>query len=184
MLTKIDAINLIQIELASGKMTADLRGKYPIPVISRWLGAGFDEISKSNIEAKAATAIEYIYDPSLTIQLSPRPMAGESSFMYVNDANKSYRLGNISTNNTLKVLRGGEVDNQVTLTNKSELIFVHVPQGKVKVCYVPNFWEMKDTDVIVMAGSERFLLNMVIDQMRKNDVRPQEILNDSKVDSQ
>jgi hypothetical protein len=188
MLTKIDCINLIQIELASGKVTADVQQAFPKPVISRLLGAVLDEICMKNPAAREETAIEYEFTPTnngdgtWSVALSPTPMSGTYSFQYVKDASgKMYILRSKGMNNALSVLNPAATDYAVLKTSDSLMLY-SAPQGVVRTAFIPNVYLMEDDDALVLPNSEKYLIATVIGMVRSRDYRVAEILNDSKVD--
>ncbi len=190
MLTKIDCLNLIQIELASGKISADLWQKYPLPVISRVLGAVLDEICLKNPYALSQTAKTYAFTPKSAtegwyVTISPKPNSGTFSFVSVKDlTNFRYLIRDNSVNDTYDVLRGGQsMDSAVLETTTLVRFPARKPVGDVRLAYIPYVAEMEDGDELILAGSEKYLIDTLLNLFRSRDNRLQEILNDSKVDA-
>ena len=190
MLTKIDCLNLIQIELASGKISADLWQKYPLPVISRVLGTVLDEICLKNPSALSQTAKTYTFPPAEAtdgwyVTITPRPNSGTFSFTSVKDSTGfRYLIRDNSVSDTYEILRGGQPLNVAVLETTALVRFPsRKPIGDVKLAYIPYVAEMNDDDELILAGSEKYLIDTLLNLFRSRDNRLQEILNDSKVDA-
>jgi hypothetical protein len=187
-LTKIDCCNIIQIELASGKVSADLWQKYPIPVISRILNVVLDEICMKNPAVRNAMAIprELTYALSgnyYVASLSPMPLSGVYGFAYIyDDKVKQYSLRTPSLNGVLAVLNPSGGDFAVLELN-NRLKFSQKPVGTLIASYIPNVQEMEDSDLLLLPGSESYLIQATLNIFRSRKDQVQEILNDSKVDA-
>lgn len=184
MTTKIDLINLVQTHLSSGVMPKDLRGRYPIPMVSRIINACFEEIAKQDPIAKEETAQEYELtvstDNGYYITLVKKPISGSSSFVYLKDGNKRIIVSSKGGAVTLDVLR---VNNRTATLKGDKVYFPTQPSNTtITACYVANINDFLDSDIIVSNGAEKYLLESVVNIMRQNDIRPVDKINDGAVD--
>lgn len=188
-MTKIDCINLIQIELAGGKITADLFQEFSVPEISRVMGVVLDKICMTDFVTRNAMAREYVFTPiestsGWIVNIDPLPLSGAYSFAYIKDSQSQFMLRNLAMGNIIDVLRGGETNFNATLKTSSLLSLSSKPNGDIRAAYIPNIYLMEDDDELIMSGSEAFLIKSVIDFIRSSrDNRPQEMINDGRIDA-
>ncbi len=190
MLTKIDCINIIQLELSQGKITADLYQEFSVPEISRLIGSALDNICMKDSATRATMAKEYVFDAVLfgsqyVVNLSPLPLSGAYSFEYIKDDQTQFVLRTTTMANAIDVMRGGFSSDSATLFSSSELRLSQKPNGQIRTAYIPNIYLLDDDDELIMAGTEMQLIAAVISfiQNSRNPQRAQEMTNNGRIDA-
>lgn len=190
MLTKIDCINIIQLELAQGKITADLYQEFSVPEISRILGSVLDSICMKDSVTRNAMAKEYVIDcvevnGVWMAPLSPLPLSGTYSFAYIKDSQTQYVLRNQSMGNAIDAMRGGTYYGNATLITSDKLELSSKPQGVFRAAYIPNVYLMEDNDELILPATESLLIASTIQfiQNARNPIRAQEMANNGRIDA-
>jgi hypothetical protein len=185
MITKIDIINMIQMEMVSSVFVKDTRGKFPTPLISRAINIYFESLCKENPIAKEETALEFTLDlktdGGFYANLTKGPILGAESFVYLKDDIGRILLVSKGMSEGMKYLMGDS--NMATLFGY-KVKFNKKPSGAIIACYVPNVNDMDDDDILVTSGDGKYLVESVLKLLRSNDLKPKEVRNDNKVDSE
>jgi hypothetical protein len=160
MITKRQAIELIQHKLTGGDTPEDLRRLYPRSIISRVLNLALaDTVSRDPYEA-SDMAVPYVFTPAndangYYVTLSPQPIAGTMAIFSVEDESSglnSYSVQTKAESTALNVLRGG--NNSAAILFKDKLRFNKKPEGNVTVTMVPNVYQMEDDDVLIIPADD------------------------------
>jgi hypothetical protein len=171
MITKRQAIELIQHRLTGGDTPEDLRRLYPRSIISRVLNLALaDTVSRDPYEA-SDMAVPYVFTPATDangyyVTLSPQPIAGTMAIFSVEDESSGFNSYSVQTkaeSSALNVLRGG--NNSAAILFKDKLRFNKKPEGNVTVTMVPNVYQMDDDDVLIIPGDETGKGEMMLFQM-------------------
>lgn len=171
MITKRQAIELIQHRLTGGDTPEDLRRLYPRSIISRVLNLALaDTVSRNPYEA-SDMAVPYTFTPAndangYYVTLTPQPIAGTMAIFSVEDQSSGFNAYSVQTkaeSNALNVLRGG--NNSAAILFKDKLRFNKKPTGDVTVTMVPNVYQMEDDDVLIIPSDETGKGEMMLFQM-------------------
>jgi hypothetical protein len=160
MITKRQAIELIQHRLTGGDTPEDLRRLYPRSVISRVINMALADIVSANPYDASDMAVPYTFTPASDangyyVTLSPQPVAGSLAIFTVTDegtGNNEYIIQTKAEANAMKVLRGANSSAAILYNNK--LRFNKRPEGDVTVVMVPNVYQMADDDVLIIPYNE------------------------------
>jgi len=160
MITKRQAIELIQHRLTGGDTPEDLRRLYPRSVISRVINMALADIVSANPYDASDMAVPYVFTPATDangyyVTLSPQPVAGSLAIFTVTDegtGSNEYIIQTKAEANAMKVLRGANSSAAILYNNK--LRFNKRPEGDVTVVMVPNVYQMADDDVLIIPYNE------------------------------
>jgi hypothetical protein len=160
MITKRQAIELIQHRLTGGDTPEDLRRMYPRSVISRVINMALADIVSSNPYDASDMAVPYVFTPATDangyyVTLSPQPVAGSLAIFTVTDEGtgiNEYIIQTKAEANAMKVLRGANSSAAILYNDK--LRFNKRPEGDVTVVMVPNVYQMADDDVLIIPSNE------------------------------
>ena len=160
MITKRQAIELIQHRLTGGDTPEDLRRLYPRSVISRVINMALADIVSANPYDASDMAVPYVFTPATDangyyVTLSPQPVAGSLAIFTVTDegtGSSEYIIQTKAEANAMKVLRG--VNNSAAILYNNKLRFNKRPEGDVTVVMVPNVYQMADDDVLIIPSNE------------------------------
>jgi len=160
MITKRQAIELIQHRLTGGDTPEDLRRLYPRSVISRVLNLALADIVSRDPYEASDMAVPYTFTPATDangyyVVLSPQPIAGTMAIFTVEDESSGFNAYSVQTkaeSTALNVLRGG--NNSAAILFKDRLRFNKKPTGDVTVTMVPNVYQMEDDDVLIIPSDE------------------------------
>ena len=193
MITKRQAIELIQHRLTGGDTPEDLRRLYPRSVISRVINMALADIVSANPYDASDMAVPYVFTPATDangyyVTLSPQPVAGSLAIFTVTDegtGSNEYIIQTKAEANAMKVLRGANNSAAVLYNNK--LRFNKRPEGDVTVVMVPNFYQMADDDVLIipsneMGRGEGYLFQVCMQLLASQQY--QDDLNNDSVDGQ
>lgn len=184
MITKRQAIELIQHRLTGGDTPEDLRRLYPRSIISRVLNLALaDTVSRNPYEA-SDMAVPYTFTPAndangYYVTLSPQPIAGTMAIFSVEDQSSGFNAYSVQTkaeSNALNVLRGG--NNSAAILFKDKLRFNKQPTGDVTVTMVPNVYQMEDDDVLIIPSDETGKGEMMLFQMCMQVLMSQQFQDD------
>jgi hypothetical protein len=193
MITKRQAIELIQHRLTGGDTPEDLRRLYPRSIISRVLNLALaDTVSRDPYEA-SDMAVPYVFTPATDangyyVTLSPQPIAGTMAIFSVEDESSGFNSYSVQTkaeSTALNVLRGG--NNSAAILFKDKLRFNKKPEGNVTVTMVPNVYQMDDDDVLIIPSDETGKGEMMLFQMCMQVLSTQgfqDDLNNDSIDAQ
>jgi hypothetical protein len=193
MITKRQAIELIQHRLTGGDTPEDLRRLYPRSIISRILNLALaDVVSRDPYEA-SDMAVPYVFTPATDangyyVTLSPQPIAGTMAIFSVEDESSGFNSYSVQTkaeSTALNVLRGG--NNSAAILFKDKLRFNKKPEGSVTVTMVPNVYQMADDDVLIIPSDETGAGEMMLFQMCMQVLATQgfqDDLNNDSIDAQ
>ena len=193
MITKRQAIELIQHRLTGGDTPEDLRRLYPRSVISRVINMALADIVSANPYDASDMAVPYVFTPATDangyyVTLSPQPVAGSLAIFTVTDegtGNNEYIIQTKAEANAMKVLRG--TNNSAAILYNNKLRFNKRPEGDVTVVMVPNFYQMADDDVLIipsneMGRGEGYLFQVCMQLLASQQY--QDDLNNDSVDAQ
>ena len=193
MITKRQAIELIQHRLTGGDTPEDLRRLYPRSVISRVINMALADIVSANPYDASDMAVPYVFTPATDangyyVTLSPQPVAGSLAIFTVTDegtGNNEYIIQTKAEANAMKVLRGANSSAAILYNNK--LRFNKRPEGDVTVVMVPNVYQMEDDDVLIIPSNEMgrgevMLFQMCIQLLASQQF--QDDLNNDSIDAQ
>jgi hypothetical protein len=160
MITKRQAIELIQHRLTGGDTPEDLRRLYPRSVISRVINMALADIVSANPYDASDMAVPYVFTPATDangyyVTLSPQPVAGSLAIFTVTDegtGSNEYIIQTKAEANAMKVLRGANSSAAILYNDK--LRFNKRPEGDVTVVMVPNVYQMADDDVLIIPSNE------------------------------
>lgn len=160
MITKRQAIELIQHRLTGGDTPEDLRRLYPRSVISRVINMALADIVSANPYDASDMAVPYTFTPASDangyyVTLSPQPVAGSLAIFTVTDegtGSNEYIIQTKAEANAMKVLRGA--NNSAAILYNNKLRFNKRPEGDVTVVMVPNVYQMADDDVLIIPYGE------------------------------
>ena len=193
MITKRQAIELIQHRLTGGDTPEDLRRLYPRSVISRVINMALADIVSANPYDASDMAVPYVFTPATDangyyVTLNPQPVAGSLAIFTVTDegtASSEYIIQTKAEANAMKVLRGANSSAAILYNNK--LRFNKRPEGDVTVVMVPNVYQMDDDDVLIIPSNEtgrgetmlfQMCLQLLASQQYQDD------LNNDSIDGQ
>ena len=160
MITKRQAIELIQHRLTGGDTPEDLRRLYPRSVISRVMNMALADIVSANPYDASDMSVPYTFTPASDangyyVTLNPQPVAGSLAIFTVTDegtGSNEYIIQTKAEANAMKVLRGANSSAAILYNNK--LRFNKRPEGDVTVVMVPNVYQMDDDDVLIIPYGE------------------------------
>jgi hypothetical protein len=193
MITKRQAIELIQHRLTGGDTPEDLRRLYPRSIISRILNLALADVVSRNPYEASDMAVPYVFTPvtdanGYYVTLSPQPIAGTMAIFTVEDESSGFNAYSVQTkaeSNALSVLRGG--NNSAAILFKDKLRFNKKPTGDVTVTMVPNVYQMEDDDVLIIPSDETGKGEMMLFQMCMQVLSTQgfqDDLNNDAIDAQ
>lgn len=193
MITKRQAIELIQHRLTGGDTPEDLRRLYPRSVISRVLNLALADIVSRDPYEASDMAVPYTFTPATDangyyVVLSPQPIAGTMAIFTVEDESSGFNAYSVQTkaeSSALNVLRGG--NNSAAILFKDRLRFNKKPTGDVTVTMVPNVYQMEDDDVLIIPSDETgkgeaMLFQMCLQMLATSGY--QDDLNNDAIDAQ
>ena len=169
MITKRQAIELIQHRLTSGDTPEDVRRMYPRSIISRVLNLAVADIVSKDPYAAGDMASLYTFDvmqdsSGYYVTLSPRPVAGTMAIYTVEDeSSNEYIIQTKSESGAMKILRG--TNSSAAILFNEKLRFNKKPEGSVNVVMVPNVYEMDDDDMLVVTSDENGTGEVMLFQM-------------------
>ena len=193
MITKRQAIELIQHRLTGGDTPEDLRRLYPRSIISRVLNLALaDMVSREPYEA-SDMAVPYVFTPATDangyyVTLSPQPIAGTMAIFSVEDqsiGDNGYIIQSKAEATAINILRGG--NKSAAILFKDKLRFNRAPEGNVTVTMVPNVYQMEDDDVLIIPSDETGKGEMMLFQMCLQVLATpgfQDDLNNDSIDAQ
>jgi hypothetical protein len=160
MITKRQAIELIQHRLTGGDTPEDLRRLYPRSIISRVLNLALADIVSRDPYSASDMAVPYTFTPASDsngyyVTLSPQPISGTIAIFSVEDESAGFNSYSVQTkaeSNALSVLRGG--NSSAAILFKDKLRFNKKPTGNVIVTMVPNVYQMQDDDVLIVPSND------------------------------
>lgn len=193
MITKRQAIELIQHRLTGGDTPEDLRRLYPRSIISRVLNLALADIVSRDPYEASDMAVPYVFTPATDangyyVTLSPQPIAGTMAIFSVEDESSGFNSYSVQTkaeSNALNVLRGG--NNSAAILFKDKLRFNKKPTGDVTVTMVPNVYQMDEDDVLIIPSDETGKGEMMLFQMCMQVLSTQgfqDDLNNDSIDAQ
>jgi hypothetical protein len=171
MITKRQAIELIQHRLTGGDTPEDLRRLYPRSIISRVLNLALADIVSRNPYEASDMAVPYTYVPATDangyyVTLNPQPIAGSMAIFSVEDqstGDNGYIVQTKAEATAINILRGG--NKSAAILFKDKLRFNKKPEGSVTVTMVPNVYQMEDDDVLIIPSDETGKGEMMLFQM-------------------
>lgn len=184
MITKRQAIELIQHRLTGGDTPEDLRRLYPRSIISRVLNLALaDVVSRDPYEA-SDMAVPYTFTPASDsngyyVTLSPQPIAGSMAIFSVEDqstGDNGYIVQTKAEATAINILRGG--NRSAAILFKDKLRFNRKPEGDVTVTMVPNVYQMDDDDILVIPSDETGKGEMMLFQMCLQTLMSQQFQDD------
>lgn len=160
MITKRQAIELIQHRLTGGDTPEDLRRLYPRSIISRVLNLALADIVSRDPYEASDMAVPYTFTPATDsngyyVTLNPQPVAGSMAIFSVEDqstGDNGYIIQTKAEATAIKILRGGNKSGAILF--KDKLRFNKKPDGNVTVTMVPNVYQMEDDDVLIIPSDE------------------------------
>jgi len=184
MITKRQAIELIQHRLTGGDTPEDLRRLYPRSIISRVLNFALADIVSRDPYEASDMAVPYIFTPvtdanGYYVTLSPQPIAGTMAIFSVEDQSSGFNSYSVQTkaeSSALNTLRGG--DSSAAILFKDKLRFNKKPEGDVTVTMVPNVYQMEDDDVLIIPSDETGKGEMMLFQMCMQVLMSQQFQDD------
>jgi hypothetical protein len=193
MITKRQAIELIQHRLTGGDTPEDLRRLYPRSIISRVLNLALADIVSRDPYQASDMAVPYTFTPATDangyyVTLLPQPIAGTMAIFSVEDESSGFNSYSVQTkaeSNALNILRGGNKSAAVLFRDK--LRFNKRPEGNVIVVMVPNVYQMEDDDVLIIPSDETGKGEMMLFQMCLQVLATQAFqddLNNDAIDAQ
>lgn len=193
MITKRQAIELIQHRLTGGDTPEDLRRLYPRSIISRVLNLALADIVSRDPYEASDMAVPYTFTPATDangyyVTLLPQPIAGTMAIFSVEDESSGFNSYSVQTkaeSNALNILRGGNKSAAVLFRDK--LRFNKRPEGNVIVVMVPNVYQMEDDDVLIIPSDETGKGEMMLFQMCLQVLATQAFqddLNNDAIDAQ
>ena len=189
MITKRQAIELIQHRLTGGDTPEDLRRLYPRSIISRVLNLALaDIVSRDPFEA-SDMAVPYVFTPATDangyyVTLSPQPIAGSMAIFSVEDqstGDNGYIVQTKAEATAINILRGS--NKSAAILFKDKLRFNKKPEGDVTVTMVPNVYQMADDDILVIPSDETGKGEMMLFQMCLQVLMSQQFQDDNNDDS-
>jgi hypothetical protein len=193
MITKRQAIELIQHRLSGGDTPEDLRRLYPRSVISRVLNFALSDIVTRDPYSASDMAVPYTFDVNKDekgyyLTLLPQPISGSFSIFSVEDENagdNAYIVQTKTESQAISVLRGANKQAAILFGNK--LRFNKQPSGSVTVTMVPNVYQMADDDILVVPSNETGAGEMMLFQMCLQVLQSpqfQDDINNDSIDAQ
>ena len=193
MITKRQAIELIQHRLTGGDTPEDLRRLYPRSIISRVLNLALADIVSRNPYDASDMAVPYTFTPAndasgYYVTLLPQPIAGTMAIFTVEDESTSdngYIVQTKAEATAINILRGG--NKSAAILFKDKLRFNRRPEGNVTVTMVPNVYQMEDDDVLIIPGDENGKGEVVLFQACVQMLMSQQFqddLNNDAIDAQ
>lgn len=160
MITKRQAIELIQHRLSGGDTPEDLRRLYPRSIISRVLNLALADIVSRDPYEASDMAVPYVFTPATDangyyVVLNPQPIAGSMAIFSVEDqstGDNGYIIQTKAEASAIKILRGSNKSGAIF--SKDKLRFNKRPEGDVTVTMVPNVYQMEDDDVLIIPSDE------------------------------
>lgn len=171
MITKRQAIELIQHRLSGGDTPEDLRRLYPRSIISRVLNLALADIVSRDPYEASDMAVPYAFTPGTDangyyVTLNPQPIAGSMAIFSVEDqstGDNGYIVQTKAEATAINILRGGNKSGAILF--KDKLRFNRKPEGNVTVTMVPNVYQMEDDDVLIIPSDETGKGEMMLFQM-------------------
>lgn len=171
MITKRQAIELIQHRLSGGDTPEDLRRLYPRSIISRVLNLALADIVSRDPYEASDMAVPYTFTPATDangyyVVLSPQPIAGSMAIFSVEDqstGDNGYIVQTKAEATAINILRGS--NKSAAILFKDKLRFNKRPEGDVTVTMVPNVYQMQDDDVLIIPSDETGKGEMMLFQM-------------------
>lgn len=171
MITKRQAIELIQHRLSGGDTPEDLRRLYPRSIISRVLNLALADIVSRDPYEASDMAVPYTFTPvtdanGYYVVLSPQPIAGSMAIFSVEDqsaGDNGYIVQTKAEATAINILRGG--NKSAAILFKDKLRFNKQPSGDVTVTMVPNVYQMQDDDILIIPSDETGKGEMMLFQM-------------------
>lgn len=168
MITKRQAIELIQHRLSGGDTPEDMRKLYPRSIISRVLNLALADAVTRDTYLANEMAMNYTFTPEIDtngsyITLSPRPISGTLSIYTIEDEStndNSYIIQTKAEAQALSVLRGGNKNAAILFNDK--IRFNKKPVGDVTVSMIPNVYQMNEDDALIVPNAEMALFTMCL----------------------
>ena len=168
MITKRQAIELIQHRLSGGDTPEDLRKLYPKSIISRVLNLALADAVTRDTYLANEMAMNYTFTPETDtkgsyITLNPRPISGTLSIYTIEDEStndNSYIIQTKAEAQALSVLRGGNKNAAILFNDK--IRFNRKPVGDVTVSMIPNVYQMGEDDALIVPNAEMALFTMCL----------------------
>jgi hypothetical protein len=168
MITKRQAIELIQHRLSGGDTPEDLRKLYPRSIISRVLNLALADAVTRDTYLANEMAMNYTFTPQIDtngsyITLNPRPISGTLSIYTIEDEStndNSYIIQTKAEAQALSVLRGGNKNAAILFNDK--IRFNRKPVGDVTVSMIPNVYQMGEDDALIVPNAEMALFTMCL----------------------
>jgi len=168
MITKRQAIELIQHRLSGGDTPEDLRKLYPRSIISRVLNLALADAVTRDTYLANEMAMNYTFTPQIDtngsyITLNPRPISGTLSIYTIEDEStndNSYIIQTKAEAQALSVLRGGNKNAAILFNDK--IRFNRKPVGDVTVSMIPNVYQMGEDDALIVPNAETALFTMCL----------------------
>lgn len=168
MITKRQAIELIQHRLSGGDTPEDLRKLYPRSIISRVLNLALADAVTRDTYLANEMAMNYTFTPQIDtngsyITLNPRPISGTLSIYTIEDEStndNSYIIQTKVEAQALSVLRGGNKNAAILFNDK--IRFNRKPVGDVTVSMIPNVYQMGEDDALIVPNAEMALFTMCL----------------------
>lgn len=192
MITKRQAIELVQHRLTGGDTPEDLRRLYPRSVIARIINYALADVVARDPYSAEDMAVSYDFEVSSDskgyyVTLSPQPVSGSLAIYSAEDeapsANKYFIQSKVDAP-AMKTLRGINKNGAILYNNL--LRFNKKPTGKVTVVMVPNIYQMKDDDILVIPEKngmgEMTFFQMCLQAMMSQGY--QDDLNNNSIDAQ
>lgn len=192
MITKRQAIDLLQHRLTGGDTPEDLRRIYPRPVISRVLNFALADLVSRDPYDASDMSVSYVFTPESDshgyfVKLKPQPVAGSLAIFEVTDESASdseYIVQTKSESVAVSILRNNK---RAAIFIKDKIRFNKKPQGNVTVTMVPNVYQMEDDDILVIPSNETGKGEMMLFQMCLQVLSSQQFqddLNNNNIDVQ
>ena len=168
MITKRQAIELIQHRLSGGDTPEDVRKLYPRSIISRVLNLALADAVTRDTYLANEMAMNYTFTPEIDtngsyITLNPRPISGTLSIYTIEDEStndNSYIIQTKAEAQALSVLRGGNKNAAILFNDK--IRFNKKPVGDVTVSMIPNVYQMNEDDALIVPKAEMALFTMCL----------------------
>ena len=168
MITKRQAIELIQHRLSGGDTPEDVRKLYPRSIISRVLNLALADAVTRDTYLANEMAMNYTFTPEIDtngsyITLNPRPISGTLSIYTIEDEStnsNSYIIQTKAEAQALSVLRGGNKNAAILFNDK--IRFNKKPVGDVTVSMIPNVYQMNEDDALIVPNAEMALFTMCL----------------------
>jgi hypothetical protein len=156
MITKRQAIELVQHRLTGGDIPEDVRRLYPRSIIARIINFALSDIVTRDPYAASDMAVPYSFDVKSDergyyVEMNPQPMSGSFSIYTVEDQSEAaseYLVQTKAESSAMKVLRGA--NKSAAVLYKNLLRFNKKPTGSVTITMIPNIYQMEDDDILVI----------------------------------